>query len=54
MERRSANWLVCSFCMSKLAEKFGKENVGLYRDDGLALVEGVNGRKADKARKNVA
>ena len=43
--------LVGLFVLSKLAEKFGKENVGLYRDDGLALVEDVNGRKADKARK---
>ena len=43
--------LVGLFVLSKLTEKFGKENVGLYRDDGLALNEGVNGRKADKARK---
>ena len=43
--------MVGLFVLSKLTEKFGKENVGLYRDDGLALIEGVNGRKADKARK---
>ena len=43
--------LVGLFVLSKLTEKFGKENVGLYRDDGLVLIDGVNGRKADKARK---
>ena len=26
---------------------------GLYRDDGLALLSGVNGRSAGKARKNL-
>ena len=37
--------LVGLFVLSKLAEKFGKENVGLHRDDGLVLIEGVNGKE---------
>jgi hypothetical protein len=31
----------------------GKENVGLYRDDGLMLLHGKSGRLADKARKTL-
>lgn len=41
------------FILNKLTEEFGKENVGLYRDDGLALIESVNGRNADNARKTL-
>ena len=33
--------------------QFGKENIALYRDDGLALIKGKNGRLADKARKDL-
>jgi hypothetical protein len=27
------------FALNTLAKKFGKENIGLYRDDGLALIQ---------------
>ncbi len=30
--------LVGLFILNKLGQKFGKENIGLYRDDGLAIV----------------
>jgi len=28
-------------------------NVGLYRDDGLAVMEGVSGPQAERARKDL-
>ena len=36
-----------------LSEKFGKDNVGLYRDDGLILVPNTSGKFADKSRKEL-
>ena len=39
------------FLLNNLANKFDKNSVGLYRDDGLALFENVNGHRADKIRK---
>ena len=45
--------LVGLFILNELTKKFGKENIGLYRDDGLALLKGTNGRLADKARKEL-
>ncbi len=31
--------LVGLFILNKLGQKFGKENIGLYRDDGLAITQ---------------
>ena len=45
--------LVSFFILSKLAENLGNENVGLYRDDGLALIKSTNRRDADSARKKL-
>lgn len=42
--------LVGLFILNRLAKKFGRSNVGLYRDDGLALLENTTGRLADKAK----
>ena len=44
--------LLACLCLI-LAEKFGKENIGLYRDDGLAVIKGTSDRLADKARIDV-
>ena len=44
--------LVGLYALNKLREKFGN-NFGLYRDDGLALIEGTSPRLADKARKGL-
>jgi hypothetical protein len=41
--------LIGLFALNTLAQKFGKENIGLYRDDGLALIQSTSGRLADKA-----
>ena len=45
--------LVGLFVLNTLAEKFGKDNIGLYRDDGLAVIKGTSGRLADKSRKDL-
>ena len=40
------------FILNKLGQKFGKENIGLYRDDGLAITKSKSARLADKTRKD--
>ena len=45
--------LVGLFILERLGETFGHENIGLYRDDGLAALKNVNGRQADKSRKTL-
>ena len=45
--------LVGLFLLNKLAVIFGKDNVGLYRDDGLLILRGTGGRQADQARKKL-
>ena len=42
--------LVGLFILSKLKDTFGN-NIGLYRDDGLVLLDTKSGRLSDKARK---
>ena len=41
------------FILNKLSAKFGQENVSLYQDDGLLLLNGTAGRLADRARKDL-
>ena len=43
--------LVGLFILDHLGKKFGKKNVGLYRDDGLAIIKNRSARLADKTRK---
>jgi hypothetical protein len=45
--------LIGLFALNTLAKKFGNENIGLYRDDGLALIQSTSGRLADKAKKDL-
>ena len=45
--------LVGLFLLNKLAVTFGKDKVGLYRDDGLLILRGTGGRQADQARKKL-
>ena len=44
--------LVGLFILNDLSPKSGKEYVWLYRDDGLLLLRGTNGRAPDRARKD--
>jgi hypothetical protein len=45
--------LVGLYILNNLPKKFGKDFVGLYRDDGLALIKGKSGRVIDSARKDL-
>ena len=39
--------------LGKLASLIGTKNVGLYRDDGLAVIHQANGPKSDRIRKDI-
>ena len=43
--------LVGLFLLNLLSKKFIKENIGLYRDDGLGIFRNINGHQADKIGK---
>ena len=45
--------LVGAFALSQLTKIFNKQEVGLYRDDGLAVFRDVSGHDADKIRKDI-
>ena len=45
--------LVGLFILNSLSKKFGNDNVGLCRDDGLVLLKGFSKRLAGKARKEL-
>jgi hypothetical protein len=45
--------LVGLYALSKLSARFDSNNIGLYRDDGLAMIKGTSPRLADKARKDL-
>ncbi len=42
--------LVGLFILNNLGQKFGKGNIDLYRDDGLAIMKNKSARLADKTR----
>ena len=39
--------------LNELSKKFGKDNIGLYRDDGLSVFKNNNGHQNDKVRKEM-
>ena len=43
--------MVGLFILSKLSSEYPNDSIGLYRDDGLAVLKNMNARSADKARK---
>ena len=45
--------LVGLFLLDQLAEILGKENVGLYRDDGLAVIKNSSGPAIERIRKMI-
>ena len=45
--------LVGLYLLHHLAKIFGKEGVGLYRDDGLAILRNASGPDAERVRKKV-
>lgn len=45
--------LVGLYMLNKLNKVISNKNIGLYRDDGLAIIEKANGPKMDKIRKDI-
>ena len=45
--------LVCLFISNHLGKRFGKENIGLYRDDGLTIIKSKSAHLLDKTRKEL-
>ena len=45
--------LVGLFMLNNISEKLNKPNIGLYRDDGLAVLENANGHQIDNFRKKL-
>ena len=41
--------LVGLYILHKLGVKYGKERIGLYRDDGLACFENTSGPEAERS-----
>ena len=39
--------------MNELSNLINKQDLGLYRDDGLIVLHNSNGRKNDKMRKDI-
>ncbi len=44
--------LVGTFLLNKIAEKYPKENTGLYRDDGLAAFKNTSGPQNERIKKD--
>ena len=45
--------LVGLYILNELKDEIKKEDMGLYRDDGLMVVKNKNGHQSDKIRKNI-
>ena len=45
--------IVGLYLLNKLSDLLGKENVGLYRNDGLAAINSCSGVILDRTRKNI-
>lgn len=43
--------LVGTFILNKLGEHFKKSDIGLYRDDGLAVFKNISGPEAERIKK---
>ena len=41
------------FILSELEKRFGKGNIGIYRDDGLCILPFTSGPKAERSRKDL-
>ena len=45
--------LVGIFLLYKLSLKYNKNDIGLYRDDGLAIFKNISGPKSEKVKKDI-
>ena len=41
------------FILNGLSKEYGKESIGLYRDDGLAIFKNISGPQTERIRKNI-
>ena len=44
---------VGNFLLYQLSKNYNKKDIGLYRDDGLAIFKNVSGSKAEKIKKDI-
>ena len=44
---------VGNFLLYQLSKNYSKKDIGLYRDDGLAMFKNVSGSKAEKIKKDI-
>ena len=44
--------LVDIFMLNKIRKKYNKNDMGLYRDDGLATFRNTTGSKSERIKKN--
>ena len=45
--------LVGTFLLNKISQKYNKNNIGLYRDDGLAMFKNKSGPESEKIKKEL-
>ena len=45
--------LVGTFLLYKLSLKHNKNDIGIYRDDGLAIFKNISGLKSEKVKKDI-
>ena len=45
--------LVGTFLLYKRSLKYNKNDIGLYRDDGLAIFKNISGLKSEKVKKDI-
>ena len=45
--------LIGLFLLDNLSDKYGKNNVGLYRDDGLVLLRNASEPQSERTRKDI-
>ena len=45
--------LVWTFLLYKFSLKYNKNDIGLYRDDDLAIFKNISGPKSEKIKKNI-
>ena len=41
------------FILNNLCDKYGKDNIGLYRDDRLAILKNTTGPQAERIKKDI-
>ena len=44
--------LVGIFMLNKISETYDKNDIGVYRDDGLAVFKNISGPKSERIKKN--